>query len=176
MVLAVPAPVQESAGNYITGALWNAQVYNGLTYLLNPPTAFLYQSVAQSIANATFTAITFDAENIDTYGGHSTTTNTSRYVAQAAGTYWVNAGVLYVLNGTGARYVAIGKNASFTGVNGMSGIAAAAPAVGYASVAGLIQLAAGDYIEAYTYQTSTAALSTSVTYQCSAMSVLWVHA
>lgn len=176
MVLAVPVPVQESAGNFITGALWNAQVYNGLTFTLNQPCAFLYQSVTQSIANTTFTPLTFDAETFDTYGGHSTVTNTSRYTAQVAGVYWVSVGAVYLTNGVGARYALIGKNGSYTAVNGMTAAAAPVAGIGYATVSGQIQLAVGDYVEGFAYQSSTAALSTSVTYQCSAMSVLWVHA
>lgn len=49
-----------------------------------------HQSVAQSIANATDVAITFPTEDVDTDGGHSTSSNTSRYTAQTSGQYWVS--------------------------------------------------------------------------------------
>ena len=78
--LPVPIPAAEVPGNFITGALWNANVFNGLTFLLNPPLFAGYQTTGQSIPSGQSpVAITMDTETIDTYGGHSTTTNASRF-------------------------------------------------------------------------------------------------
>lgn len=85
----IPTPAQEAAGNLITGALWNANVYNGLSFLLNPPMFFGYATTGVAISAGGYSAIGMDTEVTDTYGGHSTTTNTSRYVAQVAGFYEV---------------------------------------------------------------------------------------
>ena len=179
MTLAVPVPAQVAPGEFDTGALWNANVFNGLTYLLNPPMAFLYQATAQSIANATFVPLTWDSELSDTYGGHSTVTNTSEYTAQVGGTYLVMGSVGFVENSSGIRLVCIGKNGSYTTLYGVvDAVTTNSVTNGYASTAGLVTLNAGDYIQLNGYQTSgnTGGLATATGWQCSSLSVLWVHA
>jgi hypothetical protein len=88
--LAVPIPYQWSVGDVGSAALLDAQLYSGLTFLLNPPLATLTVTTPQAgIATgaAPSTAIAFDTTVTDTYGGHSNVTNNSRYTAQVAGTY-----------------------------------------------------------------------------------------
>ncbi|MBF6049812.1 hypothetical protein GO001_32300 [Streptomyces sp. NRRL B-1677] len=82
-------PGQRSPGQFITGALWNAQVKALNEYLTAPPVFSAYQTTAQSISNPTFTSFTLDTEVVDSDGGHSTVTNTSRYTATVPGTYLV---------------------------------------------------------------------------------------
>ena len=175
--LPVPIPASVVPGSYITGALWNANVQNGLSFLLNPPFAYLVQATAQSVANATYAAILFDTEVQDTYGAHSNTTSSSRYTAQVAGTYYVRGLVSFATNATGIRLATLGKNGSYTGQSGMT---AAFPTQsttnGYAITEGFVQLNAGDYVELFGYHTAGAALSTAVAYQCSSLAVWWAHA
>lgn len=85
--LAVPTLASEVPGNFITGALWNSNVYNGLTFLLNRPIFYGYQGGATQGLTSGGTAITIDTNVVDTYGGHSTTTNNTRYVGQVPGYY-----------------------------------------------------------------------------------------
>lgn len=174
--LAVPTPANEVPGNFITGALWNSNVYNGLTFLLNRPLCSVWQNAAQSIPNASNTPIQFDSTNLDTYGGHSNVTNSSRYTAQVPGWYWVYGNISYSTASAGIRTAAITKNGStvsggFGSNNGNSAyyttVSAAVP----------VLMAVGDYVETVAYQSSGAALNSAVgSGQGSGMVVWWIHA
>lgn len=85
MPLAVPVPANGVAGVDVSAAFWNAQVRDAVTFLLNAPHCVMYQTIAQS--GSVPTAVLFDTNEVDSYGGHSTVTNTSLYVAQVAGWY-----------------------------------------------------------------------------------------
>ncbi|MEU4296336.1 hypothetical protein [Kitasatospora aureofaciens] len=175
MGLAIPTLASEVPGNYLTSALWNANVYNGLTYLLNRPMFEGYQSAAQSIANGSLTAVAIDTNLVDTYGGHSTTTNNSRYTCQtgAAGWYLVTCAAGFTANANGARALEIHKNGTavklgYAGTDdSRTDIAAALQATA------IVQLAVGDYLEGYVYQTSGGALSTNPV--ATGMTVIWMH-
>lgn len=54
---------------------------------LTRPLVRLVQSVAQSIPDNAFTALTFATEDIDTHGFHDTATNTSRITPNVPGVY-----------------------------------------------------------------------------------------
>lgn len=176
MPLAAPTPAQAVPGQFITGALWNANVYNGLTFLAAPPIAVLRQSVAQSLPNAAWTAINFDAEDVDSYGGHSTVTNTSRYTCQTAGWYTACGAVAYVPNSTGFRTVrlqingaAINSAITYVPNNGTAEPVAITPTRD-------IFLNAGDYVEAAGYQNSGGSLNTQVSGPASGLWVRYSHA
>lgn len=132
---------------------------------LNGPLASLRQTAAQSIAHNTFTTLTFNVEDLDTAGGHSTSVNTSRYTAQRAGRYLLLGGVSFVGNSTGAR----GGNWLKNGSNIPRGqfIYGAAPAPIATQVSGrpvIVTLSVGDYIELQAFQSSTTGLNTSVVF------------
>lgn len=130
---------------------------------LLPPVAELVQSSAQSIANNTWTAITFTTETIDTHDGHSTSTNTSRWTCPTgwAGYYAVSA-VLYTAAGvTGVRVCALAKN----GTRYRGSVGRAEPVednFGNALTTGthIIQLAVGDYVELHAIHTEGSAINT----------------
>jgi hypothetical protein len=159
--LPVPIPANEVPGNFITGAVWNANVYNGLTFLLNPPVFSGYQGTAQSIPQNAWTPLAIDNSTIDSYGGHSNSTNNSRYVAQVAGWYTV-CGV----------YAPVGNTASFRGVriqvNGSPILGAAAYMTPGAYSAELgcvtptrdIYLNVNDYVEVAAWQNAATTLAT----------------
>lgn len=156
----------EAPGNFVTGALWNATVgaagaWHFGTGSAGPPRFQAYGSTNQSIASGSgaFTSCTLDTEIVDSDGGHSTTTNTSRYVVQVPGTYLCIASVGYTSSSTGNRAVRVGVNGAAAqasqlaqgnaGTNSWYGIATA-----------WIPLNAGDYVECQTWQTSGGALVT----------------
>ena len=119
--LAPPTPYQWNVGDIGSAALLNSQLYNGLTFLLNRPIFYGYQGAGQSLTSGSASAITIDTNSIDTYNGHSTTTNPSRYTAQQAGYYKVW-GVACVNGATSQTYIAafIAKNGAETaGSRGM---------------------------------------------------------
>lgn len=107
-----PTPYNWSVGDIASASLMNAQVYNGLTFLLNPPLFFGYQATSQLVPNNAFTAALLDSETVDTEGGHSTTTNTSRYTFQRAGRYRYWGTAAFGSSSTGFRGVKINLNGS----------------------------------------------------------------
>ncbi|AEW92927.1 MULTISPECIES: hypothetical protein [Streptomycetaceae] len=163
MGLAPPVIATQAPGNFITGALWNSQVANGLTFLLGPPVFVGVQGAAtQSLANTATTAINLDTNVIDFYGGHSTSFSTSRYVCQQPGYYTVSGTVVYTANATGMR----GAHACVNGAsNPIQGCAAQVPAgptynTAVALPARDVYLNQGDYVEIYGWQSSGGTLST----------------
>lgn len=164
----VPISAVETPGSYLTGALWTAQVKAAMDFLMGSGTNGVprfkgYASTAQSIATGTTdTPITLDTEDYDSDNGHSTTTNTSRYTVQVAGTYSILGTLAFATNATGNRKAGIN-------INGANARGGAIQAPGFASnsfcevVATDQFLNVGDYIELVGWQTSGAALSTSAT-------------
>jgi hypothetical protein len=173
-LLPVPTWAQVVPGQFDTSALFNTVSNNG-NFLSNPPLFAGYQSAAQSVANSTLVAIGMDSSVVDSYGGHSNVTNNSRYTAVVAGYYFVIAQVGYAANASGNRLIEMHKNGGSTLNLGQGvGLAPTTSNNSANQVSALVQLNVGDYIEAYTYQTSGGALNT-VPAQ-SGMTVLWLHA
>jgi hypothetical protein len=171
----VPTWASVVPGAFLTSALWNANVNSNGTFLTNPPLYAGYQSAAQSVADSTLTAIAMGSAVVDSYGGHSNTTNNSRYTAMVPGYYLVIGQVGFAANAGGNRLIELHKNGGSTLTLGQG----VSPAPGTANnsanqVGALVLLNAGDYVEAYTYQTSGAALNT-IPAQ-TGMTVLWLHA
>jgi hypothetical protein len=121
----------------------------------------LFQSSAgtQSIPGSTDTTLTYDSEQWDTDGFHSTSTNTSRITIPAglAGKYLISCSTSYGLNATGQRALYLRKNGTnvkyFPGVAGSSSVYTA----NHSSF--VLNLAVGDYIEMIVYQDSGGSLT-----------------
>ncbi|MEV6580283.1 hypothetical protein AB0M92_19195 [Streptomyces sp. NPDC051582] len=175
MPLAAPNPASVSPGGYVTGALWNANVYNGLTFLANKPLFIGIQTVVQSVANGTWQVLTFDTETIDTYGGHSTVSNTSRYTCQLAGWYRIAGRAAFAVNGTGSRGCRVHLNANY--IQGAATLTGAGTLMGIPEVTHTLYLNVGDYVELAGGQNSGGSLSTAyVNEGASMMYVIWEHA
>lgn len=187
MTRTVPSIASEVPGNFITSALWTSQVAGIMQWLVGSgnnglPMFFGYQATSQSIATgATGAAINIDTEVIDTDGGHSTVSNTSRYTCQVAGYYLLWGCTTWQNNATEQRVTTYTKN----GTNIVGGSQVQGPPVtsGHASVIPgtivITQLAVGDYVEVWGGQLSGNPLSTqadvSTGKNCSFL-CLWVHA
>lgn len=177
--LAIPTLTAPAVGDFDIAAWWNENVYQMLTYGMNPPIFVGTQTVTQSVATGTWTAITLDQEQSDTYGGHSTTTNTSRYTAQVAGWYTVCGITSWPSNATGSRGARLHVNGSV--VQGSAQLIPPASSTTYTGVATpvrAVQLAVGDYVEVGGYQSSGGSLSTGVASGgdlASALYVAWSH-
>lgn len=120
----------------------------------------VYNSGNQSITNTTSTALTFDSENFDTNGYHSTSVNTSRITVPTTGYYQVSYGVEFAANVAGRRYSWISRNG--TSAERFAEVIALATTGGatHAQSGGvLMYLTAGQYIELYVYQDSGGALN-----------------
>lgn len=148
-----------------------------INFLMNPPMAVLYQVTTQSINTANFASLSLDATVVDTYGGHSNSTNNSRYTAQVPGWYEACGTVAWPTNGTGARGCRLAKNGSavlgatsFTGTTVGDVYAVTTPAF-------QVQMGVGDYLEVQGFQSSGGALSTNVAAPDvrSSMNIRFVH-
>ncbi len=156
----VPVPRTFGVSEFETAAYLNS-VRDALNFLLKPPIASLYQGTGQVVGNNAFTALNMDNTINDSYGGHSNSTNPSRYTAQVAGWYTVSGAAGWTTNTTGARGAAIYVNGST--INGGSGVAAPSPGSSVTVTAiGAIEvfLNAGDYVEIDGYQNSGVNLTT----------------
>lgn len=109
-------------------------------------------STDQTIANNTNTAVTWDTEDFDTDGFHSTSSNTSRFTIPSgkAGKYLCTATWRWDNNATGDRYVAIWKN----GVAAKTFFTAATTNYPSGTVTAVLNLAVNDYVEFYAVQNS----------------------
>ncbi len=54
----------------------NDEIYDVVRWMLEPPMCKVRQTVAQSIPNATWTAVKFETEDVDSYNWHNPTTST----------------------------------------------------------------------------------------------------
>lgn len=138
--------------------------------------AKLRQTVTQSLTTATWTSITMDVEDKDLASGHSTSSNTSRYVVQAAGELTCEAGIAFAANATGVRGLRFTVNGAAVaqGRIVLPSCAAGGTEIGLTRT---IPCVAGDYIEVQGYQSSGGALSTAYTAPelGSFLNVMWRH-
>jgi len=137
-----------------TGLKWQpAQNWHG---------ARVIKTTTQSIASATQTTCTFDAEYYDTDGYHSNVTNNTRLTIPAglAGAYQVRGRINFTTNATGPRYAIISLNGTGSGnydsyvvyqaVNGAETMI---------DVSTIISLSVGDYLELNAIQNSGTTLN-----------------
>ena len=126
------------------------------------PTAIgcsLYRTADQSISNSTATMISWDVELYDTNAFHDNTTNPTRMTIPAGlgGKYLISVLIPYTANATGERVGYVHKNGTLfylTSRGNLSG------SVGtFVNYSYIIDLAASDYIEIQTFQSSGGALS-----------------
>jgi len=120
----------------------------------------IYNSASTSIANATWTDITFNSENFDTDSYHSTSSNTARITIPTGktGYYFVFGTVRFVGNTTGRRMARMMLNGATS-----FGIFEATPSTSTGSdvscyLGQVYYFTAADYITLQCYQTSGGAL------------------
>jgi hypothetical protein len=176
--LAVPVMRTFTVGEYETAAYFNSNIRDAANFLLNVPACNAIQATLQSVPNTTWTSLSLDSTVFDPYGGHSVSTNNSRYTAQVAGWYLVFAAACYATNSTGWRGIRVAKNG--TAVAGSATeiqantVAAALTTIGTPSV--IVFLNAGDYVEGQGYQTSGGALNTAVNADANCgLTTVWLH-
>lgn len=154
--MAYSAPATVVTGTTITTA-WGNSVKAAADYLANRSTVRVRKS-NQNITNGVDTLLTWDLEDFDTAGMHSTSSLTSRLIAPDAGVYLFTLQTDWDGNATGQRSCTVGKNLGGTppglGANRLASATAHTRADVEVSLSGLIKLAANDYIEAFVYQDS----------------------
>lgn len=133
-----------------------------LGFILDPPRCHAYCTASTSVPTGTDTLIPFAAEAYDTDGMHSTSSNTSRVIAQTTGLFLVTASIAFSVNLTGGRSLAIRKNAAgnSSGGVGIGGNTAQATAYfGQVMSTFYVQMTAGDYLEMFAQQVSGSTLT-----------------
>lgn len=138
-------------GIFVPGSNANAAELNDV---FDAPRTRLRNSVDITLATAVDTAVTFNTEDFDVGGMHSTAVNTSRITIPAGGQgyYELGGNLRFATNATGTRRISMF-------VNGVTRIALVVlPAVtGVATCiqcSTFYQLAAGDYVELFALQDS----------------------
>jgi len=139
---------------------WIVQHASAIHALMVGYGARVYNSANQSIANVTWTTVSFDSERYDTDAIHDTVTNNSRLTCVTAGKYIIIFSGLFAANATGSRGAAITLNgttyiANITVAKGQSNEAKW-------SVSTIYDLAVTDYVEARVYQSSGGNLNLTV--------------
>jgi hypothetical protein len=138
-----------------TGMKWAAAA-GGSTYA----GVSVYLSAGYSLANATGVIVPWTLENFDTDGYHDNTTNNSRLTVPAgkAGKYLVCISGIYTANATGTRATSIRLNGTtYVGNDGAS-ICGAGDNQG-TTVAKILNLSVGDYVEVDAFQSSGGSLN-----------------
>lgn len=111
---------------------------------------------AQSIANDTGVAITFDAEEFDTDAYHSNSVNTSRITIPTGkdGKFMFVASLRFAANATGSRFIAIYKNGSPVARTSRLMAVTESGSTTWINMSALLAAVAGDYFEVFGYQKS----------------------
>lgn len=141
-------------------------VYNGSGWITvanketyDRPLCIVRRTGEQSIPNATLTAITWDLEDVDTHGIHSTSSNTSRVTPNIAGWYRVTFTLQYATNATGRRAAAVRQNGG-TVIYGDIKPGSSAGNLGCTVTKTLQFNGSTDYVEGIAYQDSGGSLNT----------------
>jgi hypothetical protein len=125
----------------------------GAVNLPSQPRCRVYNSANQTLTTATEASITWDSEQFDDGGLHSTSSNTERLTAPVAGTYMIILNVNFAGNLDGHRFAAI----TYNGTANVIAKSYAEPDTASTSdealnVVALFKLAASDYVVARAYQ------------------------
>lgn len=128
--------------------------------LSDPTRAKLRASVSQSINNNSWTALNFNTEDVDVGGGHSTVTNTSRWVAPESGMVLVSGVYSPASNATGRRGIRWAKNGTVIPSSQSMVLAGTTSLLNIASLTHMVPVVAGDFIEVQAFQESGGSLGT----------------
>lgn len=180
MARTVPSVTQHSPGDLITSETWNLGPKALNDWFLNRP---MYRGVGnlnQSIPNASWTAIQFGLDLIDTDGGHTIGGSNTRYTCQVAGWYWVKGCAAFNPTGTGNVAARLDTGLAVNGglIVGASQFLTKGNQVNAAqSASSLIFLNVGDYVEVWVRQWTGIAenLDPNSFGTESDLNVIWLH-
>jgi hypothetical protein len=174
---AVTTPVDGDVIWDRTAKLWKERV-SGSWATIDRPNVHVRQTISQNIAHNTFTSLTFTNEDFDNVNGHSSITNTSRYVCQTgfAGKYLLNGGTAFDANSSGSRTCRWAVNGVAVNASQASGVLGSASSAVNAKCV-IVHLAEGDYVELQAFQSSGVTLATETASNLqSSMSIAWMGA
>lgn len=161
-VLPVPSLAAPVTGTPISQAYLTQQVYNPLMFVLGKPVATLLQTSAWNTPNnvTPYNTVPWQSSGIDNWGGHSNSTNNTRYTVQVAGIYQLSGAVTWQANATGVRAAEFMKNGSALGGTNLYMPASSSNFFTVSLPAYIVACAVGDYLEIGGYQSSGSALAT----------------
>jgi hypothetical protein len=181
----VPNPSTWNPGDFVTASRLRADVSNTVAFHTDRPVLNVTPSDAQSIPNTTWTPVAMPLGAMaDNYGGHSTSTNDSRYTAQVPGWYLAIGNVAFAPTSVANTSTFI-CGFRVNGVNDAGHLFEGAKHCGGANhginpmCVELLKLNVGDYVELMAYQYSGGALNTWVngnSFNASRFQLLWVAA
>lgn len=178
----VPSPRTWSPGDRLTAYRLTSDIAGAIDFLGRRPFFSGYQTsaVAQSIPTSTATSVLLDAEVTDNWGGHSLTTNTSRYVAPVAGWYLCTGQTPFAYTASSNLYVHIASIRATVGGTTTTYEGGKIPgASGHQPnpvCAELVQLNAGDYVELGCWQDTGASQTLVNGTKSASLTVQWVAA
>lgn len=170
----VPTPPTIYDG-ILPSSTWN-QFRDAIRFLQNPPIAKLRQTVAQTLTTGVITAITMNAEVVDTdidqVGGHSG--SSSQFIARYPGWYGAAGRVAYSADNTGTRMVSLAVNS--VEIEGARHFIEASASDLLPPATGLAFLDAGDGLELWGYHTRGSNLNTEVAnaQEQSVLNIWWI--
>jgi hypothetical protein len=176
--LAVPVPRTFTVGEYETAAYFNANVRDGVNFLLQLPIATVFQTASQLLtAGTTGAPVAFDSTAVDSYGGHSNSTNNSRYTAQVAGWYLVGGSV--PMNGTvSGTYrkcqIAVNGTVIAYATAQVPQVNSASNATAVAISPTIVFLNVGDYVQLIAISDASVTLTPNTSNEAY-MTIVWVH-
>lgn len=147
----------------LDGAVTATKLGTGASVGLSFPRCYAgYVVNSQAPSNATLTALSFTNPDIyDTFGGHSTSVNTTRITIATTGAYIVFGFVGWAPNATGSREVYFRFNRSGVDTYLQAGVSVppVSPLVTYMTLAAPFVFQAADYVELVVYQSSGGVLT-----------------
>lgn len=160
----VPVTRTWVAGEVVTASYMNNNITAPIGWLLAPAICRVRQTVAQSLPNNTQTALTFDSEDVDSTGMHSTVSNTDRMAAVYPGWYRTGGGAS-IANAAISTARAALWDVNGTSLNGSTAQVppSASGITGVAARSILVYLNVGDYLRLKAFQNSGGAVNTSGT-------------
>jgi hypothetical protein len=171
--MSVPVEMTAVAGAILTAVQWNSNVRDGINYIITPPLVIVRQNSAQTIANITWTAITWNTEIVNRDGMHSTSVNPTRFTINTPGFYHCKSILAWTQSSSNVRASKYATNGS-TESRGASSQAAGNLTVGQMLDA-TIYYNTGDYAEVYGYHSSGGSTTTATLSDFdSMMSLQWI--
>jgi hypothetical protein len=175
--MAVPSQETAAVGQFIAASLWNDDVRDAVDFLLSPPRCRLWSTAAVSATTSTYTAMTWNSEDYDTDGMHSTSSNTSRITIVTPGLYQLSGVLGWAGNATGRRWQQWYLNGVSLGVDYSTIFyAGGSSAIEMPAATTCVELIAGDYVELFGWQDSGVNLNMNPTTSYSYAEARWVAA
>jgi hypothetical protein len=172
----VPSTRLFQAGEVEAGAYLNSAVTSLGNFMLGKPVAQLYTTATTAIGAGATVVILFPNEVIDRDNGHSTSTNTDRYVAQTPGWYFVTSTVQFSATAGTNRFIWHSVNG--TPYNGsFSSTSPGAAAAVTCTNASFMYLNVGDYVTTSVSSGTACSLAAIVSPafpNTATMTVIWV--